>query len=206
MARSARRILDLGLILTTSQASLRSFMSPYICRGVWLPTWCPCLSGADWCLQSDAVHACRYVASGLTNVTVQGARYFTYCYNHATTGAWTLVMRVSRHDGGINFYHNGEGWRRAEFKNGIISTYNFAQTASTAWGNNDCKLEVPSCAKRPFKDVNAIVGRASVPCPTLLHNLPAAEINNMFSTFASPRSRYPYVFTDVKFLSFFLMP
>ena len=123
-------------------------MPPYICRGVWLPTWCPCLSGADWCLQSDAVHACRYVASGLTNVTVQGARYFTYCYNHATTGAWTLVMRVSRHDGGINFYHNGEGWRRAEFKNGIISTYNFAQTASTAWGNNDCKLEVPSCAKR----------------------------------------------------------
>ena len=80
-----------------------------------------------------------FVASGLTNITLAGTRHLTYCYNHAATGAWTLVMRVSRHDGSISFHHNGEGWRREQFKTNIIANYDFRQSANTGWGSNDCK-------------------------------------------------------------------
>ena len=44
-------ILDLGLIWTISRAFLSSTL-PYTCRMI-CSTWCPCLSDADWCLQSD---------------------------------------------------------------------------------------------------------------------------------------------------------
>ena len=101
-----------------------------------------------------------YVASGLTNVTIQGTRFLTYCYMHAATGAWTLVMRVSRHDGSINFRHNGEGWRREQFKTNIIANYDFRQSANTGWGSNDCKnrwgpKQLASCQFAPWAVASA---------------------------------------------------
>ena len=125
----------------------------------------------------NPIRACRYVASGLANVTAQGTRYLTYCYNHATTGAWTLVMRVSRRDGSINFYHNGEGWRRAEFKPTVIASYDFRQPASTAWGNNDCKpeprlLSRPVSPSPPSPRITCTTRCPRTTCTTLCHLTP----------------------------------
>ena len=53
--------------------------------------------------------------NGLYTISSNGNDVKVYCNQVLYGGGWTLMMRVSRHDGATNFYHNGPAWRAKHY-------------------------------------------------------------------------------------------